>query len=223
MEKTMHEIKSYGSDWGGWRIVPSLIRDNSHIVSLGLAHDFSFDIEMLNLNKSVKIVGVDPTALSRHTYRDLVNKSVIQQERFTFLPLAIYGERNKIINLGGPAKTCFSSEGETARTITVDDILNKVGDVCLLKMDIEGSEYSVFEKMESLSVDQLCVEWHHWLNKEGDAHPHASVTNPYTLDDTKRMIEKIESFGYKMIDNKCDESKRVIQETLFVRKDLLDG
>lgn len=43
------------------------------------------------------------------------------------------------------------------------------------------------------------------------------------MHEIKRVIEKIESFGYKMIDNKCDKSERIIQETLFVRKELLNG
>jgi hypothetical protein len=86
-------------------------------------------------------------------------------------------------------------------------------------MDVEGSEYSILESITELNVDQITMEWHHWLQGQ---RPHGGfMVNPYSLEDTKKMIKKIVSFGYVEYRSKVKEEYRVIEHSVFVRKDLV--
>lgn len=153
-------LKKFGSDWGGWSIDASLIRDDSYVMSVGLAHDISFDIELMDFNKTLKIIGIDPTESSKKTVR-LLSES--HKNRYLFIDKALYPEKIKV-RLGGEASSILTpTNGIECETVQLDELLNEY-DISIIKMDIEGSEYSIIESLNSLNVDQFCIEWHHWLN-----------------------------------------------------------
>jgi len=64
---------------------------------------------------------------------------------------------------------------------------NNHDDVAILKMDIEGSEYKVFDDFlrTNLPVKQLLVEFHHRFFAEGASR-------------TKRIISKLNDSGYRV-------------------------
>ena len=86
-------------------------------------------------------------------------------------------------------------------------------------MDIEGSEFSVIQSLNKLTVQQICIEFHHWLNSEADPYPGTDVRHDYTLQDTLDCIDKIRSMGYKLVYISDDDDRKCIQETLFIKED----
>lgn len=199
-------LTKIGSDWGGWIIDTSLIRKNSFILSAGLAHDITFDLGMLELDDTIKIIGIDPTDSSKNSVNNIPEKF---KNRYIYIDKALYGS-NQQICIGGEASSIINNQGGSIfDTVLLNDILNQY-DVSILKMDIEGSEYSCINSLNSLSVDQLCVEWHHWL---GDV---------FTIQDTISCINKIESFGYtEVIRESENPPKRYIKESIFINNSLL--
>ncbi len=202
--------KWIGSKWGGWSIDETKIRENSHVLSLGIGPDCTFDVELLTLFPSLTVVGVDPTEVAARAWMFAVHNDKSLLTRFLFMPKAAYGESTKVA-LGNPATTVFVDQsGASYDTVTLPELFRDFPDTCLLKMDIEGSEYSILENLDELSVDQFVIEWHHWLDE-----------SPKTLDDTKAMIDKVKSWGYTEVKQSCNEAYRVIQESVFIRSDLL--
>lgn len=64
--------------------------------------------------------------------------------------------------------------------ITFQDLFDeyKIGKIDLLKMDTEGSEYAIFDTIESLDIERLIIEFH------------------YNRGEVKRIIEKLKKFDY---------------------------
>ncbi|MBN1848824.1 MAG: FkbM family methyltransferase [Deltaproteobacteria bacterium] len=220
----MNDTLTYiGTDWGGWTVDLDLIPSGSTVLSAGLANDFSFDVELIR-RKGCFVVGVDPTGLAQDAYSYFQTHGILPRNRFSFVQKALYGETGKIIRLGGAAKTVFyqGEGGETAETVSLRDLLDQFQNISVLKMDIEGSEYSVLQHTDQLKVPQICIEFHHWLNREGDQYPSADVEHHYSLQDTKGMIYKIKKMGYKLVHTSIGDPARGFQEGLFIRSDLAE-
>jgi FkbM family methyltransferase len=218
MENTLTYL---GTDWGGWTVDLDLIPEGSTVISAGLANDFSFDVELIR-RKRCFVIGIDPTRLSRDAHTYFRDHRVLTERNFLLIQKALYGETGKIITLGGPAKTVFykGEGGETAETISLQELLDHYENVSVLKMDIEGSEYSVLQHIDHLRVPQICIEFHHWLNRDGDQYPSAEVTHYYSLQDTLGLIHKIKKMGYKLVHTAMADPIRGFQEGLFIRVDL---
>lgn len=199
-------LKKIGSNWGGWIIDTDLIRKNSFVLSAGLAHDITFDIGLLELDNTIKIIGIDPTQSSKHSVNNIPDRL---KNRYIYLDKALYGS-NQQIQIGGEASSIINSEGgDIFDTILLHDILNEY-DISILKMDIEGSEYSCINSLNSLNVDQICIEWHHWLG------------NMFTMQDTLSCINKIESFGYTEVVRESENPpQRYIKESIFIKNSLI--
>ena len=74
--------------------------------------------------------------------------------------------------------------------VTISKLLERIGvdRIDFLKLDLEGAEYSLLEKINShdlVNVDQLFVEFHH----------HAIPDK--TFKDTLALVKKIADFGYE--------------------------
>ncbi|MDA1237347.1 MAG: FkbM family methyltransferase [Proteobacteria bacterium] len=178
----------------------SRVRDNSYILSMGLRDDFSFDGEMLKLNDTVKVVGFDPTEVSRDTYNRLKDLPHMQN-RFIYEEKAVVGSSLKKVNFGGPAISalCVDQNNPKFDAVNIHDVLEKYPNTSVLKMDIEGSEFEIFESLSNLNVDQLLVGWHHWLASSKYSGNHWEYDCDYTAEDTVKYIKKIQSFGYELI------------------------
>lgn len=198
-------MRKIGSDWGGWLIETSLIRDDGIVISAGLGNDITFDSELMITHPNLRVIGIDPTDVAEKTVNSLPEDL---RKRYTHIKKAL-SDNNDDIALGGDAVSIMLG-GRTRMypCTTIGDYLTK--DVCMLKMDIEGSEYPVLDTIEGLSVEQIGIEWHHWLKSD-----------LYTIHDTLKMIDKIVNFGYVEVARSTNEPHRIIQESLFVRRDLV--
>lgn len=59
-----------------------------------------------------------------------------------------------------------SDEYEEVTTISLESILNKVGDVGLLKVDIEGSEFDFLYQKDLSKIKYITGEFHNFLGEE---------------------------------------------------------
>ena len=221
-------IEKIGSDWGGWYIDSSLVKDGDLIISAGLAHDITFDKGIIDKFK-VKILGIDPTFTS---YRTVLFESIINQDfrrRFQYIKKAI-SDRAGYLRLGGPAGTFLSSKGKKYRTITIPEISKSIEIdqvISIVKLDIEGAEYLVCDDLVNFIVErkvkQIAIEFHHWFQTSLDNHKVEYIRNVYSLENTINMINKITGCGYKFVFNKCENEKMIFQDTLFIRNDLAES
>ena len=92
--------------------------------------------------------------------------------------------------------------------------------VDFLKMDIEGSEFSVIDSIDEINIPQISIEFHHWLGDKA-SWSHGQINNPYTIEDTRDCIKKLEELGYTVAYTE-GSGDREIEEVLFIRSDLYE-
>jgi len=200
-----------GTEYGGWLVNLDLIPENSTIISAGVGEDISFDLQLINL-KNCKIIGIDPTVKSHNfiqTHSPIPN--------FTLLKKALASTPEDVVRMFTNTNPNHVSESilqshdsvnklsyHLAETVTLDELYKQYNNISLIKMDIEGSEYSVLENIEFIpeSVKQLCVEFHHFCTNK-------------TIEDTKNCILKINNLGFKNFIEK--PSTKELNEITFWR------
>jgi hypothetical protein len=126
-----------------------------------------------------RIIGVDP-------YEDAIEGTEIFKGAIS--------DYNGVANFGGKGieSNMFSGGSDVVKTLTWKDFCSmyNITDISVLKMNIEGSEYSIiksFDKNDFSRIDQIAISFHDWLN-------------PEWANDTAFCIEKIKAHGYEIID-----------------------
>jgi FkbM family methyltransferase len=160
----------HGSEYGGWTICPSDLNRNSIVYSLGVGDDISFDISLIE-KYGVTVYAFDPTPKSVQWV-----KSQRLPKEFNFYEYAVldYDGVAKFYPPDDPdwiSHTISENEYATADRAIIasvrrlSSIMHELDHerIDLLKMDIEGAEYSVIRDMirSGIQVSQLAVEFHH--------------------------------------------------------------
>lgn len=178
-------------------IFKDVFDENSILVDVGCADDPDLSIFFME-EFNLKAYGVDPTRKHFNALKKISEK----YSNFNHLPYAVADTNQNItfyeskVNASGSILTSHSNvtTDETiaydVKAVTVKNLLFEINasQIDFLKLDLEGAEYGLFDKLskEDLkSVKQLFVEFHH------HAIPEKS------LADTKKLVEKIKSFGFK--------------------------
>jgi FkbM family methyltransferase len=183
-------IKHLGSQYGGYHIDIDSINDGDNILSLGVGTDYSFDIDLYNL-KPVNIIAVDPTEKSLQYH--------IQNgpEYISFINKAVYIEDSCLIDLYKNKNPSYvsdsidaeikdvSSDKYQVKTVSIKTLVSTY-DPSLIKMDIEGAEYLVYE--QCFGVKQVCLESHDYRTDRDDSRD-------------KKMIDRFLENGYDLICN----------------------
>jgi len=182
-----------GSKYGGFYVVKNLLTKDSIVYSFGVGEDISFDLALIE-QYGLNIYAFDPTPLA------------IEFVKKKNLPAQFHFESIGISNKDETAKFYLSTDerdisgsiidkNDNAEFIQVEmekvsTIMEKQNhtQVDLLKMDIEGSEYTVLENMleEKIFPKQILVEFHHRFHQIG-------------LNQTKNIIPKLNNAGYKIV------------------------
>jgi FkbM family methyltransferase len=159
----------YGNDYGGFYVCPSAVPQGAVVYSFGIGKDISFDSEMMQRH-GAQVFAFDPTP-------DSIAWVGAQQagEAFHFYPFGISHQTEQVdfflpknpAHVSGSALPTMLTD-ET-RKITVQmrsfaDIVGELGHthIDVLKMDIEGAEYSVIPAIlqTQASITQLLIEFH---------------------------------------------------------------
>lgn len=222
-EHNQRYLTYLGSDWGGMRVDLSLVPPESTVISAGLAHDISFDVELID-RRNCYIVGIDPTWMAYKTVMKYKLKNLRKFNRFEILRKALGDKTGLTVRLGGPARTSLSPVGEKAKTLAFNDLLSMYPGTSLIKIDIEGAEFPVIESIAKLRVPQFSVGFHIWLNNASDLFPNEGVVaSLYTKQDVLDCVKKIKGLGYKLVYEWREHEERIGQEALFIRKDFASG
>jgi FkbM family methyltransferase len=157
-----------GSDYGGWTVPSSLLREESVCYCAGVGEDTSFDVALIE-RFGCEVFALDPTPKAvRHG--EQVAASV---ELFHFLAVGLAasdGERH-FYPPRDPGHASYSAENlqGTEDAIVAEcwspgTLMRKLGHdrIDLLKADIEGSEYEVLDALAVAGIHPLviCVEFH---------------------------------------------------------------
>ena len=164
-----------GSDYGGWAIPIGFISSNSVVYSAGIGTDISFDLGLIS-NFGTEVHAFDPTPKSIE-WLETQNLP----DGFHYYPwgLADYNGEAQFHTPKNPTHISHSmteSQVTIKETInvqvrTIKSIMTEFGHnrMDLLKMDIEGAEYSVLTDLltSSLRPTLLLVEFHHRFKSIG--------------------------------------------------------
>jgi len=193
-----------GEKYGGWNICPNGITKDSIVYSFGVARDASFDLAIIE-KYGVKVFAFDPTPFS------------INWVKSQKLPIEFNFYGYGIANYDGTIKfyppdpehpkdgshTILYKKETANKAIEVEvhklrTIMNMLGHnkIDILKMDIEGSEYSVIDDIISSGIDikQILVEFHTIFKGAG-------------IFKTKRAINSLNKAGFKIFDASPNEAE----------------
>ena len=185
--------KKIGNDYGSWVIADNQLDQGSVVYSFGVGEDVTFDLELIN-EYNVRINAFDPTPKSI----DWIKAQNLPQNFILYE----YGlsDFDGEVKFKPPRNPEFVShrivEGNDTggKSISVavkkiETIMKELGDdkINLMKMDIEGSEYSVIENLKTSDIkpDQLLIEFHHRFPEVG-------------IKKTIKAIGVLREMGYKV-------------------------
>lgn len=182
--------RSFGNRYGCGYCLPGLLDESSLVYSFGVGEDISFDLTLIEL-RNCHVVGFDPTPKSIEWVRQNVTS-----ERFSFMPygLSKVSGRQRFYLPADENEVSGSMTSDLGRGhiecefLCLEDILLQRGDsfVDLVKMDIEGEEYNLFQDWLDRDyrppIGQIWVEF----------HPHrAGSTNRRTA----QFVKSLERIG----------------------------
>lgn len=182
-----------GSTYGGWNICPNYLSADSIVYSFGIGEDISFDLELIK-HFGCNIYAFDPTTKSLDW---LKTQSLPKKFNYYGYGIADFDGLAQFFPPDNPehvSHTILYKESIQNKTIEVEvhkltTIMDNFGHsfINLLKMDIEGAEYSVLEDLikSDVKVRQLLIEFHHRFPQVG-------------LQKTKKIIKQLNNYGYEL-------------------------
>jgi FkbM family methyltransferase len=100
------------------------------------------------------------------------------------------------------------SVGRLVDTVTLDDIVSEFGTIDLLKVDIEGGEYNIFEKVSNDtlgSINNILIECHFYENDY--------------LEKYQRLISKLGNCGFVVEEYEMGQSQKIGEsEVIFAKR-----
>lgn len=166
-----------GSIYGGWWVCPSVLSSESIVYSIGVGTDISFDLALIR-QFHVTVHAFDPTPLSIEWIKQQdLPKLFIMHE----LGIA---DRDGVVEFYSPKipghvshstvpQRLVTPEAIQVPVVKLSTIMNQLGHthIDLLKMDIEGAEYSVIADILQMGipVKQFLMEFHHRHITDGKA------------------------------------------------------
>jgi FkbM family methyltransferase len=163
------DLQQLGTDYGGWTVPVDVIGDDWTVWSLGTGHDASFDVEVLRRYPHVRVRAFDPFA--RHladARRDADDDPRYSQHNVAIAavdgPLTLTGDPDPELGSARPPMPGAKEPTFQVAGRSIESLQAELGDATieLLKMDIEGAEYDVLDRLDlrALGVSVLCCEFH---------------------------------------------------------------
>ena len=180
-----------GNRYADWTFCPNGLDENSIILSVGAGRDISFDLGLIRKYKcNVHVFDPSPESVEWIKRQELPGQ-------FHFHPSGL-SDRDGYVYFMPPESQAYESlriigekkhQGKTfhLQVHKLASIIEKlaINKIEILKMDIEGEEYSVIDDIISSPVEirQLLIEFHHRFED-------------HSVNDTKDAINKLNSAGY---------------------------
>jgi len=167
--------KWLGNRYGGFFVAPEFLDKNSIVYSVGIGEDISFDSDLINLT-GCSVYGFDPTPKSINW---ISNQKLPDNFKFYsygldtnngfvtfFLPENPNHISGTIVKKTDSKSEKISVPMKNITTITTE---LKHDHIDLLKIDIEGSEYSVIPDIiaSKIKIKQILIEFHHRFFEDG--------------------------------------------------------
>jgi FkbM family methyltransferase len=189
--KNWQEIQRFG-DQSAWFIYTAYLDHKSIIYSAGVGRDISFEKQLIDIyNCNIYLYDPSPTGLSTMATPENMVPGLF------FKPVGL-SDKDGLVKFSQPLNKeegSYTVVGENdlteffeCRRLSTLMIDNGHHYIDLLKMDIEGFEYSVIRDIiqHAIPIHQLCVEFHDFLN---------SVQKSYT----KRTLQELKRADYQLI------------------------
>ena len=162
------ELEAFGdvSRNYAWTVCPENLEEKSAVISAGAGHDISFELALIR-RFGCRVILLDPSPTGMATMALPEN----QHPNLLFVPAALVGCDRKITlhPPANPEEGSYSSvvgtkTGPTVDGLSLRTLMKKhgIGQIDLLKIDIEGAEYEVMDSVlrHKLPIPQICVEYH---------------------------------------------------------------
>jgi len=154
---------------GGYVLPYSLAMRTDFLISFGISEDWSFEIQLKKLNPQVQIHAYDHT-ISKHISRSSfihgllkLPLGMISLEDYLLRYRLFMSYRNFFRTDVRHFRERVNRERELPYDITIEEIFQRVSSKqILLKMDIEGDEYKIIDRLPTSSVNLigLVAEFH---------------------------------------------------------------
>jgi FkbM family methyltransferase len=186
-------LQHFGTEYGGYRLDPSLINRESVIYSVGIGEDISFDLALIEQFGTV-VEAFDPTPKVKEW---LADQKLPEQFHFHRQGIADFdGEaafylpaQEDWVSHSIVAAQQYSRKSTQVPMKRLKSVMQELGhgSIDVLKMDIEGAEYGVLEDLirEKIPVRQLLVEFHHRLSSFG-------------TEKTKHILAMLKDYGMQI-------------------------
>ncbi|MBL0339737.1 MAG: FkbM family methyltransferase [Bacteroidetes bacterium] len=233
----LKNLQYVGSVKHGYHIPKDFLNSNSVCYCVGAGEDISFDVELVRLfGSKVFIIDPMPYAKDHYLkLLDLTRKGesftidkgkfaytykskAADFENITYLETGIWNEK-KIVKFFDPAKDNYAGHSiinlqatETYIEAPVDRLISimkehKHPSIDLLKLEIEGSEYTVIDTIaeDRPDIKIICVEF--------DEFHHAK--NSKYLWNIKRSADQLLKIGYKIAHTTHQYKRTFIHKDVF--------
>lgn len=181
IKKQVHcSVKVFGSTGGCFPVRTDTIDANAPLIvySFGVGEDLSFSQQILQTYSNAHVYAFDPTPKA---VAYVAGHPISRNPRFHFAQCGIADQNGDAVfhlpkNENYVSGSILSHDGVQEQGIsvqmkTLSTIMSELGHthIDILKMDIEGSEYSVIPNIlvEQCSFSQLCMEHHHRFLPDG--------------------------------------------------------
>jgi len=190
------ETQFLGTEYGGWAVIPGLIKPTDIVYSFGIGHDNSFDLEMIK-RFGVTVHAFDPTPGLGDWMKE---QGFDERFRFYDYGLAGFDGEVEIRSQATDQQTSgtildrteldVNTSGTTIVVKRLSTIMKDLGHehIDLLKMDIEGAEFDAVADLLASGIrpKQLLIEYHRYF-KDGKQKE-------------KDSIALVRKHGYKLFD-----------------------
>ncbi len=195
------DIKWVGNEHSGWVISVNPPPRVAYCAGVGLG--ISFELELSKMTqKPVLVFDPSPTGIAT------IAKSDTRNLEFFPVGLAAHAGSIEFSLPKDAAEGSYSVVQDGIETISFEcydlpTIMSRNGDssIDLLKMDIEGFEYDIVNRLldERVPVRQICVEFHHWLR------PGATL----------KTIMRLYRAGYRIIHKRRGDYTFLLKESRY--------